>query len=74
MKELTFAQNLALSIIYESKGIDADYSSIHGSTINSLYLRGLITYWNHADRTVWELTQEGLNLIKSLTLSEFNGN
>lgn len=46
--------------MYNDGGIDDTDTWVHKNTINALNKKGLITFFNYANCTMWELTDEGL--------------
>ena len=58
--KLTLIQKDSLQRIYNDGGIDNDDRLIHKNTINALFNKDLITFFNYANRTMWEITDKGL--------------
>jgi len=64
--KLTTIQKDALQYIYNDGGIDNENTLIHRNTINALHRKGLITFFNYANCTMWELTDKGLDALDPL--------
>ena len=58
--KLTEIQKDALQRIYNDGGIDYENTLVHKNTINALHKKGLITFFNYENCTMWELTDKGL--------------
>ncbi len=58
--KLTETQKEALQRVYNDGGIDNEDTLIHKKTINSLYKKELITFFNYENCTMLELTDKGL--------------
>ena len=59
--KLTEIQKDTLQRLYYDDSIDDIDTWVHKNTINALHKKGLVTYFNYANCTVWEITDKGLN-------------
>lgn len=54
-----------LVYIDEQRGVDRYCNSLDQRVIDKLYSEGLIDWWTYSNRTVWHLTDAGLEFINN---------
>lgn len=61
--KITNEQKEALRHIHEQRCMHEDDTTIHGNRMNTLQYNGLVTKWNYANGSFYELTDKGLYAI-----------
>ncbi len=64
--KLTEIQKYTLQRMYNDGGIDDTDTWVHKNTINALHKKGVITYFDYANCTMWEITDKGLSELGTL--------